>query len=128
MRSIAFLLIAAAPAHANILGECPFGRDLGQPDCEDIQSAVKELEDLALPAGLKFVELKQDLNRLFLQTAIEGKPAGDEGEKMKDAVCGLPSWRDLLDREYRMSVRMTYQQDDLTILDEITFIEDCEAH
>jgi hypothetical protein len=127
MRAALPLLFAASQTWANTLPYCPFGEAKGQLQCEDIEPQKQTLLHSALPGGLRANEIQQNMNQLFFQVELGGTAAGREGDLIRGLICGLPEWRDLLNRDYRMSVRMTHKQGDLVRLDEIAFIEDCEA-
>lgn len=128
MRAALPLIFAASQTWANTLPSCPFGVAKGQLQCEDIEPQKQALVRSLLPGGLRAVEIQQDMNQLFFQVALDGTAAGNEGDLIRRAICDHPEWRDLLDREYRMSVRMTHKQGDFVRLDEIAFIENCEAN
>ena len=127
MRALLLMTMTALPAQADIIAACPFGKNMGKPDCEDIEAARQKLLSMPLSEDLNVLELQQYMDQLVLQTALQREPTGDEGQQIKAEICRIPEWSELLDREYRMSVRMTYQKDGMTWLDEIVFIEDCEA-
>lgn len=127
MRALLILTVTALPAQADMIATCPFGKNMGKPDCEDIEAAQQKLGPMPLSEGLMVVELQQYMDQLFLQTSLDREPTGDEGRQIKAEICRIPEWSELLDREYRMSVRMTYPKDGMSRLDEIVFIEDCEA-
>lgn len=128
MRALLIMTMTALPAQADMIATCPFGKNMGTPDCEDIEAAQQKLLSMPLSEDLRVVELQQYMDQLVLQMALHSEPTGGEGEQIKSQICRIPEWSELLDREYRMSVRMTYQKNGMTWLDEITFIEDCEAH
>jgi hypothetical protein len=127
MKALLLMTMTALPTQADIVATCPFGINMGKPDCEDIEAAQQKLVSMPLSNDLRVVELQQYMDQLFLQTALQGEPTGDEGRQIEAEICRIPEWSELLDREYRMSVRMTYQKDGMSWLDEIVFIEDCEA-
>lgn len=127
MRALLIMTMTAFPAQADMIATCPFGKNMGKSDCEDIEAAQQKLVSMPLSDGLMVMELQQYMDQLFLQTALDREPTGNEGRQIKAEICRIPEWSELLDREYRMSVRMTYQKDGMTLLDEIVFIEDCEA-
>jgi hypothetical protein len=127
MRALVPLAMAAFPAQADILPPCFTGQSDGHEQCEDIGVAKQTLLSSPLPAGLRGTAMQVYFNLLYFQVNLDGVATGNEGSQIKSAICSLSVWRELLDREYRMSVRMTHRQGDLIRLDEIAFIEDCEA-
>ena len=128
MRALFLTVLSAMPAQADTVGSCPYRKNNGLLNCEDIETAKQALLGASLPATVQGTEIQQYLNQLYFQVTLDGVPTGNEGNQVETVICGFPEWRELLDREYTMSVRMTHRQGDFIRLEEIAFIEDCEAN
>jgi hypothetical protein len=128
MRALLAALLVAGSADADIVSRCAFAFPLYGDACEAFEKTAHKLLTEVKPPGLQITDLRQSAVRFFVYVEGTGPVTGREGEMIVDTLCNLPDLRDFLNREYMMSVRMTTRRGDMTVLDEIAFIQDCEAN
>jgi hypothetical protein len=128
MRALLALLFLTGTAQADAVTRCAFSYPLQGEDCENFERTAQALLTSLRPPGLSITEIKQSAATFFLYVEPTGPVTGGEGAVMTETLCALPDLRGFLDGNYNMSVRMTTKAGDTTVLDEIAFIQDCEAN
>jgi hypothetical protein len=127
MRALLATVMMTEAAGADMVSRCSYAYPLVGEECKAFEGTAFRLLHFLWPEGLRITDLKQSANTFVLYVEPTGPVTGKEGESMTKTLCSLPDLRMFLDRNYQMSVRMSYEDGGMKVLDEIAFIEDCEA-
>ena len=128
MHALLVLMLTAMAAQADEPSVCTFHYPLAFAECDAFEEVAHELLTRVKPEGLSITELKQNTVTFILYVEPTGQVTGNEGAVMTDTLCGLAGLKPFLDGTYNMSVRMTTREGETTVLDEIAYIQDCEAN
>jgi hypothetical protein len=130
-RALMSYLLAAGAAGADMFphSQCNHWFVSTREECSEVDLALDELlADGSLPR-MKLTNVSLMGPNFYMGVDAKGPPSELNGPDFVDYVCRKPVWRKLINGAPTLQVVMTYKsaEEDMTIVRQIAFIEDCEA-